>query len=75
MNVWDKNNLEFIMSLKGDQVGEWMDNVEKDDIDYALELIERKLTELNLELIEAQDDVEDLTLANTAINTIFNKAK
>jgi hypothetical protein len=75
MNVWDKNNLEFIMSLKGDQVGEWMDSVEKDDIDYALELIQRKLTELNLELIESQDDVEDLTLANTAINTIFNKAK
>ena len=75
MNVWDKNNLEFIMSLKGDQVGEWMDSVEKDDIDYALELIQRKLTELNLELIGAQDDVEDLTLANTAINTIFNKAK
>jgi hypothetical protein len=68
MNDWDKNNLDFIMSLQGKQLDKWMDWADSDDIAYALELIDQQLTALNLEILETQDSVDDLTLANKVIN-------
>jgi len=68
MNDWDKNNLNFIMSLKGEQLGDWMDSVDSDDIAYALELIQQELTSLHLQLLETQDEVENFDLAKAVIN-------
>lgn len=46
MNDWDKNNLNFIRSLNEQQFDEWASTLPEDDVDYAVELIQRARMEL-----------------------------
>ena len=46
MNDWDKDNLEFILYANSQEFEEWMQQANRDDIDYALQLIQLHKTEL-----------------------------
>lgn len=46
MNDWDRNNLNFIRSLNEQQFDEWASTLPEDDVDYAVELIQRARMEL-----------------------------
>lgn len=68
MNDWDQNNLNFLMSLSPEELEQFMNDSDDDDLAYALELVQReksavlsKMEELidivandNMDLSEAQ---------------------
>ena len=56
MNSWDKDNLKFIMGISGEAFDDWLNQADDDDIDYALELVQRARTELTVKAMEIIDD-------------------
>lgn len=63
MNEWDRDNLDFFLSLSDKEFGELMDHFSADDFLYALRLIRIALSENTVERLEENDDVEDTTSA------------
>ena len=56
MNSWDKDNLKFIMGISGEAFDDWLNQADDDDIDYALELVQRARTELTVKAMEIIDE-------------------
>lgn len=67
MNDYDRNNLQFIMSLDEKQFDEWYTSISDDDVEYALELIQQARLELNMKIHEVTDEVADTSLAKAAL--------
>lgn len=65
MNEYDKNNLNFLLTLHGKSFGEWADQASEDDIQYAMELLRRRQLEVDVELVSVFDEVTDISYANT----------
>lgn len=64
MNNYDRTQLNFIMNLSDEDFEAWADQVDADDIQYAMELIQQARLEMALqeqELMEA--DLEDSDFA------------
>lgn len=60
MNDWDRNNLNFLMSLKTQaDWDEWLETVNEDDVLYALELIRTELSAVNVQMMELQEEAQD----------------
>ena len=60
MNNWDKNNLQFILSLDENQFDEWYSSISDDDADYAMELLKAARAEVAMQIAELYDNtVED----------------
>jgi hypothetical protein len=57
MNDWDKNNLNYLMSLSEEEFDEFMAIMPDDDIEYAIELIQTRQAENLVELEELRDIV------------------
>lgn len=76
MNDYDRNNLNFIMSLKTESEWlEWVATLTEDDMHYALEIIKTAQSEADvrgMELDEADQDDEglDCTEALEIINRV-----
>jgi len=59
MNKWDLDNFRFLMNIKQSEFDEWMAQADEDDIDYALELIKMARAELTIQLMEAQEELQE----------------
>ena len=57
MNDWDRNNLNYLMSLTEDEFDEFMASMPDDDIQYAIELLQTRKAENLVELEELRDIV------------------
>ena len=60
MNDWDKNNLNFIMSLNSADFDEWYESLSQDDLDYAMELLKQARTEVSVQVAALFDEPETL---------------
>ena len=61
MNDWDKNNLEFLLSMKTEQDWlDWFEATDEDDHIYAMELIKRAQAELVVKAMEIAEDFGEL---------------
>ncbi len=72
MNNWDRNNLNYLMSLSEEEFEEFLATMPDDDIEYAIELIQTRRAENLVELEELRDivfkeDGMDLTQAQTLL--------
>ena len=67
MNDNDRDNLNFLLTVSPEVFEDWFDQADKDDVDYALELLAMRKTELNLKELEFADNVEDTTQANQVL--------
>jgi hypothetical protein len=63
MNERDLNNLRFLMSLKNEDIMDWMITVGQDDVDYAMTL----LLTAALDEIDAQNEKVDCSEAKTLL--------
>lgn len=59
MNPWDLDNLRFLMNIKQNEFDEWMEQASEDDIDYALELIKCARSELTVQLMDAEEELQE----------------
>lgn len=64
MNDNDRDNLNFLLTVSSEVFEDWFDQADKDDVDYALELLAIRKAELDLKELEFSDEVEDITQAN-----------
>jgi hypothetical protein len=67
MNDWDRNNLQFILSLTPEQFDEWYSSISQDDVEYAIEIIRQARSETVVKMAEIFDDAEDLSLARSVL--------
>lgn len=66
MNDWDRNNLNYILSLNECEFEDWLVDLSEDDQLYALDLIRTA----RLELLEEEQELlhtDDLSLANQVL--------
>jgi hypothetical protein len=63
MNQHDKDNLQFLLTATPDVLKDWYDSVDRDDHEYAIELIRLHTAEIIVHNMEVADNVEDLSEA------------
>lgn len=63
MNDHDRDNFRFLMNCSTKEFEAFMEWADQDDIDYAIELVRQARAELTLQLVEAGDEVDNLTEA------------
>ena len=56
MNQWDRDNLQFILNADEETFAQFLLDSSDDDIEYALELIQRAKTELSVQELELQEN-------------------
>ena len=69
MNSYDRNNLNYIMSLDDEEFEAWALSVPDDEIQYAMELIQTARTEhfvIEQELLDALEE-SDLSEARAVL--------
>jgi hypothetical protein len=70
MNDWDKDNLNFLLTIDSKTFEDWLEQADEDDIDYAIELLRAAKSELIVEQMEILDGVQDISTANNFIEQI-----
>lgn len=75
MNDWDKNNLNFILSLKAAEFDEWYESLSQDDLEYAMELLKQARVEVGMQVASLFDEPKTLKDARKALAkfTLHNK--
>ena len=75
MNEWDRDNLNFILTVDEREFEAWLSQLSKEDVIYALELFARHRNELvvaEMELLESAEEL-DCTEALSFINRVKEK--
>lgn len=67
MNQHDKDNLHFLLTASPDVLKDWYDKVDRDDHEYAIELIKLHTAEIIVHNMEQNDDVTDLSEARQVL--------
>ena len=76
MNEYDRNNLNFILSMNTEsEWEEWAETLSQDDILYALDLIKSAKAESFVKMLELQEELQaeeglDCTEALSFINRV-----
>jgi hypothetical protein len=73
MNNWDRDNLNFLLTIDSETFEDWLQQADEDDIDYAIELLRAAKSELIVEQMEVLDMVQDTSTANNFIEQIRKK--
>jgi putative SOS response-associated peptidase YedK len=73
MNDWDRDNLNFLLTISSETFEDWLQQADEDDIDYAIELLRVAKSELIIEQMEVLDMVQDTSTANNFIEQIRKK--
>lgn len=72
MNVWDRDNLNFIMNTTNEGFDEWLEQADNDDVEYALELIRMAKAELMVQEMEFTDEISNFSEAAKLLDRIKN---
>lgn len=64
MDKWDRDNLNFLLSVDEDTFDEFMAQSSEDDIQYAIELIQTH----KAELLTRQMELEDALVEETGLD-------
>jgi hypothetical protein len=67
MNKHDRDNLMFLINADKATMKKWYRTVSKDDVDYALELLQQYKSELMVKEMEYMDEVNDVGMAREAL--------
>ena len=70
MNQHDRDNLNFLLNVDSDTFDDWLEQIEDDDVTYALELIKRGQTELLEQAAAVYDDITDFSDAKLIIEKL-----
>jgi len=73
MNDWDRDNLNFLLTIDSETFEDWLQQADEDDIDYAIELLRAAKSELIVQQMEVLDMVQDTSTANNFIEQIRKK--
>lgn len=71
MNDHDRDNLNFLLTVSPEVFDDWMNQADEDDIDYAIELLSMRRSELVVESMECVDDVQDTSEAKQVLKSFM----
>ena len=61
MNQYDRENLNFLLSASRQQLEEWYNSIDHEDLHYAIGLLDKFEKELDIRHSMFEDSVEDFT--------------
>lgn len=64
MNEWDRDNLNFIMSISPETLRDFLSIMTHDDVAYAFELIKTAKAEIMVEQMEFDEVNSDIELSD-----------
>lgn len=67
MNKWDRDNLNFILSLDERGFDEWYATLDQDNLDYAMELLKQARTEVGVQVASLFDEVDNMKEARKVL--------
>ncbi len=73
MNDWDRDNLNFLLTISSETFEDWLSQADEDDVEYAIELLRAAKSELIVQQMEVLDTVQDTSTANNFIDQIRKK--
>jgi hypothetical protein len=73
MNPLDRDNLNFIMTASTEELKEFYDDMDTENLLYLLNLVQGEMTRLRLEEVELLDEVTHTDDADRAILEILEK--
>jgi hypothetical protein len=73
MNPLDRDNLNFIMTASTEELKEFYDDMDTENLLYLLNLVQGEMTRLRLEEVELLDEVTHTDDADRAIIEILEK--
>jgi hypothetical protein len=73
MNPLDRDNLNFIMTASADELKEFYDDMNTENLLYLLNLVQGEMSRLRLEEVELLDEVTHTDDADRAILEILEK--
>jgi hypothetical protein len=73
MNDWDRDNLNFLLTISSETFEDWLLQADEDDVEYAIELLRAAKSELIVQQMEVLDTVQDTSTANNFIEQIRKK--
>ena len=73
MNDYDQRNLEFLLAIgdNEEQFEEFVLALPFEDIQYAVELLQKHASQIVIQTMEANDNVEDVSQAVSVLNKIM----
>ena len=63
MNEYDRNNLDFLLSISTATLKDWYKKMSSDDIEYASDIMAQYSEELSMKSAMLDDDVNDISVA------------
>ena len=63
MNKYDRNNLDFLLSISAATLKDWYKKMSSDDIEYASDIMAQYSEELSMKSAMLDDDVNDISVA------------
>lgn len=63
MNKYDRNNLDFLLSISTATLKDWYKKMSSDDIEYASDIMAQYSEELSMKSAMLDDDVNDISVA------------
>ena len=73
MNDWDRDNLEYFLSLSNKEFDELMDEFNTEDFLYVIKLIRTAMAELMVQEMDENDDVVDTSQAKALLKSFTLK--
>lgn len=73
MNPLDRDNLNFIMTASTEELNEFYNDMDTENLLYLLNLVQGEMSRLRLEEVELLDQVEHTDDADRAILEILEK--
>lgn len=73
MNDYDQRNLEFLLAIGDDeeQFEEFVLSLPLEDIQYAVELLQKHASQIAIQRMEANDNIQDVSQAMSVLNKIM----
>lgn len=73
MNDWDRDNLEYFLSLSKKEFDELMDEFTTEDFLYIIKMIRTAIAELMVQEMEENDDVKNTLQAKALLKSFTLK--
>ena len=73
MNDYDQRNLEFLLAIGDDEerFEEFVLSLPLEDIQYAVELLQKHASLIAIQRMEANDNIQDVSQAMSVLNKIM----
>ena len=75
MDNFDQQNLEFLINTSDEDLEDFFNEIDDDDLEYAIELLRSHMNQIILKILALQDEVDGVEEADKVISNLIWKSK